>query len=150
MNHVEIENRWQDIGFTDKGDGTIIDNITELIWLKNANCFGKRLWISAIEDAYNLESGNCGLVDGSHVGDWRLPSLKELATIGQRLLRNTLYSHPSYHPFIGLKLKYYWSSDEYTDDDNRGNKAWWCVRMGPAGCNIGDKTALAYVWPVRN
>ncbi len=26
--------------FTDNGDGTVTDNQTGLIWLKNANCFG--------------------------------------------------------------------------------------------------------------
>ena len=30
--------------FTDNGDGTVTDNLTGLIWLKNADCFGSRTW----------------------------------------------------------------------------------------------------------
>ena len=33
---------WPDPRFTDNGDGTVTDNLTGLIWLKNANCFGTR------------------------------------------------------------------------------------------------------------
>ena len=31
---------WPNPRFTDNGNGTVTDNLTGLIWLKNANCFG--------------------------------------------------------------------------------------------------------------
>ncbi len=31
---------YPDPRFIDNGDGTVTDNLTDLIWLKNANCFG--------------------------------------------------------------------------------------------------------------
>ena len=34
---------WTGVRFTDNGDGTVTDNLTALIWLKNANCFGAEL-----------------------------------------------------------------------------------------------------------
>ena len=34
---------WPNPRFTDNGNGTVTDNLTGLIWLKNANCFGKEL-----------------------------------------------------------------------------------------------------------
>lgn len=34
--------------FTDNANGTVRDNLTGLIWLKNANCFGTQLWTNAL------------------------------------------------------------------------------------------------------
>lgn len=38
---------WTGVRFVDNGDGTVTDNLTALVWLKNANCFGTRLWATA-------------------------------------------------------------------------------------------------------
>ena len=65
--------------FTDMGDGTIRDNETGLIWLKNASCSelpgtdtsGRADWDTATAAAAGLENGTCGLTDGSAAGDWR-------------------------------------------------------------------------------
>ena len=35
---------WPNPRFTDNADGTITDNLTRLIWLKDANCFGTSNW----------------------------------------------------------------------------------------------------------
>ena len=66
--------------FSDKGDGTVKDNLTNLIWLKNANCFGGQTWANALTAANNLHDtgtpstmDDCGLSDGSLAGDWRSP-----------------------------------------------------------------------------
>jgi hypothetical protein len=67
--------------FTDNGDGTVRDNATGLIWLKNANCFGLRTWAQASMLANNLANGQCGLTDGSSAGDWRLPNIRELLSL---------------------------------------------------------------------
>ena len=43
--------------FTDKGNGTIKDNLTGLIWLKNANCPGDiRTWQQALNDVASLNT----------------------------------------------------------------------------------------------
>ena len=65
---------WPDPRFTDNVDGTVTDNLTGLVWLKNANCFVQTNWTSAIIDANQLASGSCSLSDGSAAGDWRLPN----------------------------------------------------------------------------
>ena len=44
---LEMGVPWPSPRFTDKGDGTVTDNLTGLIWLKDANCFGGRTWISS-------------------------------------------------------------------------------------------------------
>src|SRR2546423_12445159 len=51
--------------FTDNQNGTITDNFTGLIWLKNANLFGEVNRDEAIEKAKSIASGSCGLSDDS-------------------------------------------------------------------------------------
>jgi hypothetical protein len=63
--------------YIDNGDGTVTDNRTGLIWLKNANCFGRKDWKTAMQLAAKLADGQCGLSDGSKPGDWRLPTKDE-------------------------------------------------------------------------
>ena len=67
--------------FTDNGDGTVTDNLTNLVWLKNARCIEAILWYGAIEFSNNLKNGDCGLSDGSVAGDWRLPNRNELLSL---------------------------------------------------------------------
>ncbi|MBF0551597.1 MAG: TIR domain-containing protein [Deltaproteobacteria bacterium] len=43
--------------FTDNGNGTVTDQKTGLIWLKNANCFGRRTWDDAVTACQNLADG---------------------------------------------------------------------------------------------
>jgi hypothetical protein len=56
---------WPSPRFTDNGNGTVKDNLTGLIWLKDANCFSRRTWAQALSDANSLANGSCGLTDGS-------------------------------------------------------------------------------------
>ena len=67
---------WPNPRFKDNGNGTVTDNLTRLIWLKNANAFGLRTWEQALSDANALASGSAGLTDGSKAGDWRLPKTR--------------------------------------------------------------------------
>ncbi len=68
---------------TDDGNGTVTDNESGLIWLKNAS--SPELQgadaqgrvpnkAAALNAAATLGSGQCGLSDGSRPGDWRLPA----------------------------------------------------------------------------
>jgi len=72
---------WPSPRFADNGDGTVTDELTGLIWLKNADCFGIQHWGSAVSVVKSLGSGLCGLSDSSVAGDWRLPSVKELESL---------------------------------------------------------------------
>ncbi|MBF0495285.1 MAG: DUF1566 domain-containing protein [Deltaproteobacteria bacterium] len=136
--------------FTDNGNGTVTDNLTGLIWLKNANCFDHQTWTQALADANGLVSGNCGLTDGSHAGDWRLPNVNELQSLID-------YGHvyptlPAGHPFSSVQYKsemsYYWSSTSGAYGTDEG----WYVYMalGYAGGHDKTLTNFHYVWPVRS
>jgi hypothetical protein len=97
--------------FTDNTDGTVIDNLTGLVWLKNANCFGEKVWATALTDSNSLNNGECGLTDGSDEGDWRLPNRFELESLLD--LGNYNPALPSGHPFLYVQNHYYWTSTTY-------------------------------------
>jgi hypothetical protein len=132
--------------FLDNGDGTLTDQATGLIWLKNANCFGTRTWNQALSDCNGLSNGQCGLTDGSSAGDWRLPSIREL---------HSVIDYSQYNPAIGffalfliqnLQIYYYWSSSTYAGDTNVA----WYVYMGNGYLFTDNKNVtLSHVWPVR-
>ena len=135
---------WPNPRFTDNGNGTITDNLTGLIWLKNANCFGMRTWNDALSDANGLKDGACGLSDGSDSGDWRLPSRFEL----ESLLDMDNYDHalPSGHPFTDPQYFFYWSSTTNASDTLNA----WGVAMGTGVVDRGRKNVHEFfIWPVR-
>jgi hypothetical protein len=134
---------WTGVRFTDNGDGTVTDSLTALIWLKNANCFGARLWATALSDANALASGSCGLSDGSVAGAWRLPNGNELHSLIDPTQSNPAL--PAGHPFTGVQSDNYWTS---TTVDYHTSGA--VVVALPTGALVGaEKAGAIYVWPVR-
>ena len=121
---------WPSPRFTDNGDGTVTDNLTGLIWLRAANCFGTRDWATAVTDANGLASGSCGLSDSSSVGDWRLPSVRELQSLIDYSQFNPAL--PSANPFSGEQPRHYWSSTSYARYLPTAPGAW---TIGMATCN---------------
>ncbi len=59
---------WPTPRFVDLNNGSVKDMLTGLIWLKNADCFGVMTWQDALHIVQNVESGWCGLTDGSSAG----------------------------------------------------------------------------------
>jgi len=99
------------IRFTDQGNGAVTDNLTGLVWLKNVNCFGPRIWSDALSDANGLADGACGLTDGSSAGDWRLPNAVEIIS-----LNDFSQSQPKLtpgHPFTNVPFLFHWTSSTW-------------------------------------
>ncbi|MDM8554487.1 DUF1566 domain-containing protein [Desulfococcaceae bacterium HSG7] len=140
-----------DSRFTDNKDGTVTDNLTWLIWLKNANCFGMTDWESAILAAKGLKQGDCGpnldlvLSDGSSAGDWRLPTMKELCTLIDFSRREPAL--PNGHKFSAIPAGYHWSA---TTLDHYSGMAWIVYMESGTTCYEGVKNRAGYIWPVRN
>lgn len=134
---------WPSTRFTDTGNGTVVDNLTGLIWLKNANCFGLQTWANALSAANTLNSGECGLTDGSAEGAWRLPNVREMQSLIDYGRSNPAL--PSGHPFSGVQSGYHWTSTS-----NAGvTSVAWHVDLNFGNMNASFKTITYYVWPVR-
>jgi hypothetical protein len=141
--------------FTDMRDGTVRDNDTGLIWLKDASAFDEMNWSDSMNAVAALSSGEKGLSDDSVDGDWRLPTKEEwLAFMCQGFsdpaLVNTngdgQWSEEGVEAFTGVISHYYWGSDEFSSE-----KAWHAY-MGDGKIYAGYKKYSRYynVWPVRN
>jgi hypothetical protein len=126
----------------ENGDGTVTDLTTGLVWLRDANCYGRRAWDPAMVLARGLNSGECGLTDGSSEGDWHLPSSYELATL---ILGDERIRAASPGPFVRVQSYYYWSSTEYTGVTTGA----WFVGLHDGFVSTANKAYPLYVWPVR-
>ncbi|HIJ80359.1 MAG TPA: DUF1566 domain-containing protein [Desulfuromonadales bacterium] len=150
-----IDNKQSD-GLT--STGTVTDDLTGLIWLKDAGCFATvggiakgtssatstLTWPNALTWSNSLKNGDCTLVDGSVAGDWRLPSRKELQSLLDR--QNATPALPTGHPFSGVQSNWYWSSSTSVNDVARSAGD---VDMFVGNINGGLKNFSRYVWPVR-
>ena len=140
---------WPNPRFTDNEDGSVTDNLTGLIWLKDANCFGQKYWDEALFDCNGLTDGSCGLTDGSQVGDWRLPNVKELPS----LIDYEKFQYPMLpvgHPFLNVQSSaypglLYWTS---TDLRSFGNSR-FTVNLSYGAVEITGYDENHYVWCVR-
>ena len=145
------------IRWCDQGDGTVLDMTTGLVWLKNADWGGGRIWrqnttcispnYTCHEDAHTgtglLSTGatGAGLSDGSVAGDWRLPTKTELDNLanGTEAVRSD-----NMRAFTGVQSTYYWSSSTYADNISHA----WSVHM-KGHVYHHDKGTNYRVWPVR-
>lgn len=155
---------WPIPRFTDNLDGTLTDNLTGLIWLKKAHCFGGygRKWIDALSVCSELASGQCGLTDGSSPGDWRLPNIKELQSLTTTNcwipavpnIEGTgcgIYGVGNHQliggdPFSGLQQGFYWSSTTNVSSPGRA----WYVWTNKIVVDTEDKQRQLFVLPVRD
>ena len=136
--------------FMDNKDGTITDNLTGLIWLKNTTCFGMMDWESAILAAKRLKNGDCGpdptliLSDGSSAGHWRLPSMKELCMLIDFSARNPAL--PNGHMFSDFPPGFFWSA---TSLDSHPGMVWIVYMESGTTCYDEIKSHAGHIWPVR-
>ena len=106
------------VRFTDNGDGTVTDNFTGLVWLRQANCIANTQpdWETALNLAAALPGTTfplCGLGEGSFPGDWRVPNVNELMSlVDYGTGTSTGTGLPDGHPFIDFD-GYYWTSTTF-------------------------------------
>ncbi|MCJ7538885.1 MAG: DUF1566 domain-containing protein [Desulfobacterales bacterium] len=157
LEQIDFANR-----FTDMGDGTIRDNDSGLIWLKDASCGdlphtdgeGMANWENANVAAAALEWGICELADESEPGDWRLPTPAEWVAF-----MSAVYESPALvntvgdaqwsegDAFTGVQSNIYWSTECGTECEP--GEAWIAL-MGSGGMgHWREDIPSLYVWPVR-
>ena len=148
---------WPTPRFTDNNNGTVTDNLTGLIWTKNANMFGTLKWEvgmtpTACAACNTLNSPEHGLTDGSVEGNWRLPNRKELESLVScgfygPALPNTLGTGTwtEGNPFQGVQSSNYWSSSTYKQNPGYA----WSVDFYDGFAGYSNKDYNLYVWCVR-
>ena len=132
---------WSNPRFTDNSNGTVTDNLTGLMWSKNANLpDGYMTWQNALNYIASLNSGS-GLAD---YHDWRLPNKKELQSLID--YSNHEPALPTGNPFTNVQSDYYWSSSTYADSTYY---AWFVDMYDGYMYYNGKDGGYNYVWPVR-
>jgi hypothetical protein len=103
--------------YTDNGDGTVTDNVTGLMW-QQAVPATKSAWADAV--AY------CQALTLAGHGDWRLPSMIELASIVDYGREN-----PSIDPtcFPSTPASWFWSSSLFAGSSSSA----WSVYFSSGG-----------------
>lgn len=149
---------WPSPRFTDNGNGTVTDNLTGLMWLKDANCIATQYpgfdtdarvtWQNALNFVAGINNGtysNCG----ASFTDWRLPNVNELESlINAEEANNATWLNGQ--GFSNVQMYGYWSSSTFVGQ-NLLTYAWG-VNMRGSGVFGGIKTSTSnpyYVWPVR-
>lgn len=147
--------------FTDNSNGTVTDNLTGLVWLKDAGCFSTvggiakgttaatstLTWPDALTWSSSLKGDNtaCSLNDGSVAGDWRLPNITELESLVDFSQQSPAL--PAGHPFINVVPSGYYSSSS-NGEGSRGDAR--LVGMDIGAMSSMNKINSYYVWPVRD
>lgn len=139
---------WPNPRFSDNDDGTILDNLTGLVWLKDANCFNRMAWpkhFRAIKKFNNNpHSYNCEEYTASY-NDWRIPNRKELGSIIDRFQIKSFA--PQNELFLNMQSGWYWTSS--TNASIPFNA--WLVSMTSGMVGHNSKTSNnIYVWAVRS
>ena len=129
----------------------IRDNLTGLIWARNADfAGGAKTWQAALD--YIAATNASGTLYGG-TNDWRLPNVRELDSLIAFQYVNPCLSDgtgtnkwtDALGPFTGVQWDGYWSSTTVATDEGSA----WYVYL-----NVGDvwrdsKGNGHYVWPVR-
>jgi len=130
---------WPDPRFAEKGDQTIVDRLTGLVWTRDANpAGGPRTWQEALDYIRTLNSGN-------HLGrsDWRLPNVNELESLVNK--QPNLAEWLQAQGFRNLQVDYYWTSTTYASYPRYA----WSVDIYGGIVAGHDKADVYFVWPVR-
>ena len=127
---------WPDPRFTDNENGTVTDNLTGLMWAKDAKADGSKTWEDALTYCNELSLGE--------YDDWRFPNVKELQSLID--YGNSDPALPSGHPFSGVESYAYWSSTTvvFSTDD-----AWLVFLYFGYVIHVNKDSNDLYVWPVR-
>lgn len=129
---------WPAPRFQENGE-TVIDLLTGLTWLQNANSAEFPMdWQAALDfiDQMNRDHAN-------KASDWRLPDRRELRSLVSYQTKNP--SLPENHPFSNVFPGWYWTSTTAAVNPDFS----WCVHMGGGRIFYGAKIQYYLIWPVR-
>lgn len=127
--------------FTDMGDGTIKDNATGLMWIKDPSTSPGSPWNAS--KVWNDAIDNCLALTYAGHNDWRLPNAAEILSVVDYSEVNPAIDGTFFpNTYAG---HYYWTSTTYKGDTD---KAWaWFAYHGYN--YFQEKTSVRRVKPVR-
>ncbi|MGE0087748.1 MAG: DUF1566 domain-containing protein [Desulfococcaceae bacterium] len=132
--------------FTDHGDGSVSDTMTGLMWEQKTDDGGLR----DKDNTYTWQQGldYCNNLTLAGHSDWRLPTIKELASLDDLSQYNPAID-PVFRIYTGSF--YYWSSTSYVAlPSDRGTSFAWQIYNG-ADCYVSKSDSHGrYVRAVRN
>jgi hypothetical protein len=138
---------WPNPRFTDKSNGTVVDNLTGLMWTKDTNAPGPsectpgtyKTWEETLNFLKCLNIHNF-----LGYNDWRMPNKNEL----QSLLDYSNYNPAlqSGHPFTNFPITPFWSSTTCTWNTSYVD----VLSYGWGGIFEHKKNNNLSVWPVRS
>jgi len=131
---------WPSPRFTDNGDGTVTDNLTKLVWLRDVGCLGYGEFATAHDRvaafAVDPTGYDCEDYGETLWPDWRVPNRKEVLS-----LLDWSHVHPKLpagHPFLNIgENDEFLTSNTYAADET----AYWSVLV-----NIGSSVARGKTW----
>lgn len=137
--------------FVDNGDGTVTDNHSGLMWIKDPNFLGNHckenrknffceLLINKDVAFLPWEKAQLAVKMISLAGhsDWRLPQKEEIEIL------NKIYKGELKNPF-GDILEMYWTSSP-----GEKSKTYWMIFPPMGILDAIEKDSLGFIWPVRD
>jgi len=123
--------------FDDRGDGTILDRKTGLLWLKSGKAtLGAITWQEA--------GAFCSGLQYAGFTDWRLPTKEEFASIVDTA--NQSPALPMQSPFENVvTFLDYWTQNDHI----HGPGYAWAVNLYYGNKKFLNKKKYAFAWPVR-
>lgn len=161
--------------YLDRGDGTVLDCNTGLIWLKDAQCLGAAYWGSVHPNVFDLVSeldagtdfGCSNYVAGTY-SDWRIPDMGELCGLWNGSCTGTsCCSAPdgivdtrfSFPAVANARGDAQWSSDDafvgvqnsvyWSATADNEISAIWRVSLSTGDLQTGIFNSVFWAWPVR-
>jgi len=133
---------WPIPRFVDNTDGTVIDNLSGLMWTKSTDLTHRNLsWDDALD---YIQEMNDGIYENFGHNDWRLPNRREIGSIVD--VSNIDPALPLEHPFTIGSYGGQWSSTSLAGEATRA--VFFSLHSGDRHSN-GKVLGGALVWPVR-
>lgn len=136
---------WPEPRFTDNSDGTITDNLTGLMWTRDAGtptagaCTGgMKTWQESLDYVACLNNNN-------YLGhsNWRLPNVNEIESfLSHNEADQSVWLNGQ--GFTNVQSSQYWSSTTFASNPLEA----WYISMGGVDVRDDNKLTHHYVWPV--
>ena len=134
---------WPSPRFTTNIDQTVTDNLTSLIWSKDANPAGAtKTWQEALNYIKTLNALNF-----LGYNDWRIPNISEINSL-VNLQHSASATWLNTQGFSNLQPMYYWSGS--TTGSHYYYSDAMIVDMVDGSVSSDSKGGKNYLWPVRS